>query len=118
MSIDIDLFRETLIGRVGAFSVNHPGEKINYRELFPDMLRALKEHFYDSREGAIRQVEDDLLLVGTPAWEGLPEDRRDQAELTLANLDARYGYSREAALEMIGFAIKATRSDGAAPEQA
>ncbi len=106
---DVDSFRKNLIGKIGAFSVNHPGERVNYRQLFPEILRALKENFYASREGAIRQVEEDLLLVGTPAWQAIPRDRQERVERTLANMEARHGYTRECALEMIGHSLRRSR---------
>jgi len=115
---DIDLFRQNLIGKVGAYSVTKsspspspsPSQKVNYRELFPDILRALKRDFYDNRKDGIRQIEDDLLLVDTPAWTSLPRDRQDQVELTLENMDSRYGYVRECSLEMLGYALRKSRS--------
>ena len=109
---DIDLFRQNLIGKVGAYSVNNPNpsQKVAYRELFPDILRALKRDFYERRKDGIRQIEDDLLLVDTPGWESLDRERQEQVELTLENMDGRYGYPRECALEMIGYALRNSRS--------
>jgi len=107
---DIDLFRQKLIGKVAASSLAHPGTRPNYRLLFPDILRALKSDFYATRQVATTQVEDDLLLVGTPAWESVPNDRRDRVETSLANMGSRHGYPRECALEMIGYALRRSRA--------
>jgi predicted Ser/Thr protein kinase len=107
---DIDLFRQKLIGKVAASSLAHPGTRPNYRLLFPEILRALKGDFYATRQVATNQVEDDLLLVGTPAWESLSPDRREQVETTLAHMESRYGYPRECALEMASFALRKSRA--------
>jgi len=109
---DIDLFRQNLIGKIAAFSLNNPGEKPNYRRLFPEILRALKRDFYSRQKDAIRQVENDLLVVDTPAWDGLDAERRDRVETTLANMESRYEYPRECALEMIGYALRKSRAGG------
>ncbi|MGQ0613040.1 MAG: PrkA family serine protein kinase [Planctomycetaceae bacterium] len=106
---DIDLFRQNLIAKVGAWSVSRAGEKVNFRGLFPEILRALKEDFYQRRKETIRQVEDDLLVTGTPAFEYLSPERKERVETTLANLEARYGYVRESALEMGAYAIRRSR---------
>jgi predicted Ser/Thr protein kinase len=100
---DIDLFRQKLIGKVA-------GTRPNYRLLFPDILRALKADFYATRQTAITQIEDDLLVVGTPAWEGVANDRRERVETTLANMESRYGYARECALEMLAYALRKARA--------
>jgi predicted Ser/Thr protein kinase len=119
---NVDLFRQSLIGKIAAFSLDHPGIQVNYRQLFPDLLRALKKDFYATRQVAIGQVEHDLLLVDSPAWNNLPPERRDLVETTLANMESRYQYTRECALEMIGYALRRSRQtakeDAAqAPEQ-
>ncbi len=106
---DIALWRQNLIGRIGAASVNNPGGKVNYRQLFPDILRSLKRDFYHHRKDAIRQIEDDLLLVDTPGWDSLAPDRQELVTTTLANMDERYGYQRDCALEMIGHCLRQSR---------
>jgi len=107
---DIDLFRQNLIAKVGAWSVSRAGAKVNFRELFPEILRALKEDFYHRRRETVRQVEDDLLVAGTPAFEYLAAERKERVETTLANLEARCDYVRESALEMTAFAIRRSRA--------
>ena len=109
-SDDVDRWRQTLIGKIGAYSVNNPGKKVNYRQLFPDILRLLKRDFYHQRKDAIRQIEDDLLLVGTPGWDSVSPESQEQVETTLSNMEDRYGYSRECALEMIGYCLRESRS--------
>ena len=86
--------------------MNHPGAKMNFRELFPDMLRSLKRDFYVRRGATIEQVQKDLAKVGTPDYDKLPQDRREQVELTLENMESRYGYCHDCALEMIAYALK------------
>ncbi len=107
---DVDLFRQHLIGKIAAASLNRPGEKPNYRQLFPDMLRALKSDFYSEHKESIRQVEDDLLLVDTSGWSSLSNDRQELVETTLANMESRYGYGRESALEMIEYSLRRARN--------
>ena len=107
---DIDLWRQNLIGKIGAYSVNSPGQKVNYRQLFPDILRSLKRDFFENRKDAIRIIEDDLLLVEMPAWSGLPADRQQQVERTLKNLLERYGYERQCAMEMARHCLSRSRA--------
>ncbi|MEE8104045.1 MAG: serine protein kinase PrkA [Planctomycetota bacterium] len=103
---DIDLFRQNLIAKIGAYSVANPGGKLNFRELFPDILRSLKKDFYARQSEAITQVQADLIKVGTPEFDRLDEENRDQVERTLKNLEERHGYTRQCALELLPWAIK------------
>ena len=77
----------------------------------------LEKDFYATRQTAIGQVEHDLLLVDTPAWGGLAPERRDLVETTLANMESRYQYTREGALEMIGYALRRSRQDANAEKK-
>ncbi|MFQ5843541.1 MAG: serine protein kinase PrkA [Planctomycetota bacterium] len=110
---DIDLWRKELIGKIGAYSVDQPGARVNFRELFPDLLRALKEDFYARRLETIQQVRSDILLRGTPPFDRLPAERRSRVETMLRNLETRYGYCPNCALEMLAFALR--RSEEKAP---
>jgi len=110
---DAKLFRSDLIARIGAHSVTRPGEKVPYRTLFPDILRALKSAFYESRKDAVVDIEADILALGTPAWDKLPPEKQEQVELTLANMESRYGYTRECALEILGTVLRRGHLDDA-----
>ncbi|MHC4448673.1 MAG: PrkA family serine protein kinase [Planctomycetota bacterium] len=103
---DLELFRRELIAKIGAYSVNRPGEKLNYRTLFPDILRALKESFFDSRKGAIVEIEAVFQTIDTPEWDRLEEEQRQQVERTLVNLEERYGYTRDCAIEVMGYVLR------------
>ncbi len=108
---DVGLFRQNLMGKIAAFSLNHPGQAVNYRQLFPDILRALKKDFYAGQQDAISQVEDDLLLIDSAAWEHVSTERKNLVETTLANMESRYGYTRECALEMIWYSLRKARAN-------
>ncbi|MHC4847783.1 MAG: PrkA family serine protein kinase [Planctomycetota bacterium] len=103
---DLELFRRELIAKIGAYSVNRQGEKVNYRTLFPDILRALKESFFDSRKGAIAEIEAVFQTIDTPEWDRLEEEQQQQVERTLLNLEERYGYTRDCAIEIMGYVLR------------
>jgi len=107
---DIDLFRKNLVGKVGAHSMANPGKKLNFREVFPDILRALRDDFFQRRLSLVRQVEEDFLGIDTPAFEALPVERRQRVSTALENLQGRYGYCRTCAVDMASWALRRARS--------
>ncbi|MFB3065742.1 MAG: serine protein kinase PrkA [Planctomycetota bacterium] len=109
---DIDLFRKELIAKIGAYSVDRPGEEVNFKELFPELLRALKSDFYATRMESVRQVRADFLLRGTAGFERLTPDRRERVETMFGNLEQHYGYCPQCALEMLAFAVKRSEEKG------
>jgi serine protein kinase len=85
-------FRRALISAVGAHRLDHPDGEIDYSQIFPDLFRRLRDHFFDERKRTLRKNSERVLRY-------LGEDRsqlasRDlaQVESMLGNMKARYGY--------------------------
>ncbi|MHC4820536.1 MAG: PrkA family serine protein kinase [Planctomycetota bacterium] len=96
------VFRQNLVARIGAWGVDHPGEKPDFRRLFPRILRALRDDYFRRVRERVREVEGRLLKFGTPEFDRLPEDQQTEVRRALGNLEEQYGYcsacSRDAVL--------------------
>lgn len=109
----IDAWRRALVSRIGAYAVDHPHERpIEFRKLFPDLLRPLRQRFFDERRDTVTRVQRHLLLSGSPEFKDLPEADRRLAERTLENLTARLGYCAACAKDAVDFSLSLP-SDGA-----
>ncbi|MEN8150374.1 MAG: serine protein kinase PrkA [Planctomycetota bacterium] len=100
---DEDSFRNDLVGRIGAWAIDHPDEEVNFRALFPDLLRAVKQDFYDRRETRVSQVLRNLLVRGSDDFDRLPEDQRSEVDSVLANLADGPGYCPDCARDAAAF---------------
>lgn len=85
-------FRKDLVARIGAYAVDHPSEKIDFRSLFPDLLRAVKKQFFAVRREKVRSLVSHLIRKGTEDYDRLSAADREQVERTLENLADRHGY--------------------------
>ena len=102
----IDAWRRALVSRIGAYAVDHPEERsIDFKRLFPDLLRPLRQRFFDERRDTVTRVQRQLLVVGSPEFADLPESERRLTERTLANLTGRLGYCPTCAKDAVGFAL-------------
>jgi predicted Ser/Thr protein kinase len=90
-------FRKDLVARVGAYAVDHPRERPNFRELFPDLLRAVKRDYYARRRNLVETLLQTLPLLGVPEAPPLPAETETLARRTLGNLTARHGYCERCA---------------------
>jgi len=84
-------FRRGLISAVGAHRLEHPQGEIDYSEIFPDLFRRLRDHFFDERKRTLRKnAERVLRYLGD---ERTQLDARDQHQVqeTLRSLE-KYGY--------------------------
>ena len=103
---DVDTFRQNLVAKVGAFVVDNPGAPLSYRDLFPDILKALKGEFYSDRETTIRRIQEDLMRYGMEEFASLPEDHRAKVESTLKKMRETYHYCDHCAKDIILWVLK------------
>lgn len=99
-------FRESLIGRIGAYSVDHPGGDIDYGEVFPELLSRLENDYYRNRKKSIEQISRHLLTVGTDEFEHLAADVKGTVSAALERMRTKHGYCDRCAKEAIVHLIK------------
>lgn len=96
-----DDFRRDLIGKIGAWAVDHPMEKPDYTQIFSQYFKRLKESYFEHRKKSIRRGIVDLLTLLTDKGVGLTDDARRPAQTTLDNLLARFGYREDSARDAV-----------------
>ena len=95
-----------------AFVIDHPGAPLNYRELFPEILKALKKEFYRQRENTIRRIQEDLMRHGTDEFASLPAENQAQVEGTLRRMESDYGYCLDCSKDVILYVLKQEKLPG------
>ncbi len=102
--------RREIISRIGAWSIEHPGQRPDYGEVFPRLLQQLRESYFADRRKILKKTQEDLLLY---LGEGVERARRQldaeaiaRVEHTLANLEQKYGYNRDSAREAVSFLLR------------
>ena len=102
----VDAWRRALVSRIGAYAVDHPDERpIDFSRLFPDLLRPLRQRFFDERRDRVTRVQRQLLLQGSPEFADLSEADRRLAERALENLTGRLGYCAVCAKDAVAFSL-------------
>ena len=96
-------FREGLVRKIGAWVVDHPGERPNYDELFPESIQAIQDDYYRRNQKIIEDVRDNLQRYGTDDMNDLEADLRRRVTDTMDTLVERYGYCPDCAKEAIAF---------------
>lgn len=99
-------FRETLIGRVGAWRVDHPDERPDYSKLFPEAVEALQEDYYRRNRRLVDDVQNNLLRYGTDDMPDLEPELRKRVTGTMDTMLSKYGYCPACAKEAISFLAK------------
>ena len=95
-------FRQSLIAKIGAWSLDHRGQKPVLSEIFSDLLRKLRDAYFEKHKKTIGRGIGDLVMLLSGNEGSLAAEARTRAEAALATLIERHGYKRESARDLVG----------------
>ena len=94
-------FRREVISRIGAWSIDHRGQKPNYELIFPRPIAQLRDAFFAERRKQIRKLNEDLLVYLVEGKERMAPDAVAASEKTLAAMKSRFGYCEQCAKDAV-----------------
>lgn len=100
-----DAFRQNVISTIGAYSLDHPNEVVKYRNVFPDFMARLEDHYFDQQKSQMTAMHDAIALFGSERE--ADHEASKLAKLTLSNLVKKFGYCEHCAKSTVMFLIKA-----------
>jgi serine protein kinase len=95
-------FRQGLIAKIGAWSLDHRGQKPVMGEIFAELLRKLRDAYFERHKKTIAKGISDLVKLLSGNEGSLAVEPRARAESALLMLIDKYGYSRESARDLVG----------------
>jgi predicted Ser/Thr protein kinase len=105
-----DEFRHEIISRIGAWSIEHPGQKVDYVQVFPRQLQQLREAYFEQRKKILKKTNEDLLIYLADGKEAtrarLDRESFDRVETTLSNLQSRYAYCPRCAKDAVSYLLR------------
>ena len=103
----IDKHRESLLGRIAAFKIDHPKESIVVGKIFHEYLEAIKAHYHEEQKSMVDDNYKVMLSLGTDEAKNFKDEDLKLAELTLQNLATRFCYTHEASVDCLRFLLSA-----------
>lgn len=104
-------FRQGLMTKIGAWSVDHSGEKPDYPEIFSDHFEQLKDSYFERQRKRVTRVLQDALRVLAEEVAGLPDERVAEATRVVERLQSGGGYCPHCAREAITLLARHRYSD-------
>jgi serine protein kinase len=110
---DAKEFRRNLISVVAAYSIDHPGERLDPVNIFPRYLDRVKESYFTERRSLIATMLRDVLVLlsESPSPPVLEESRKRAAQGALDRFLHDYKYCRNCARACLGELLKARYAD-------
>lgn len=94
-------FRREVITKIGAWSLDHQGQRPDYERIFPRPIADLREAFFVERKKQVRKINEDLLVYLVDGAGRLLPDASEDARRTLDTLKTRFGYCEHCAKDAI-----------------
>jgi predicted Ser/Thr protein kinase len=88
-----DESRKQMISAIAAWALDHPGQKVEAKVVFPHFLERMREAVFSERRPAVARLTRDLVILIREEGSGLDLEHRRAAEAALARLIAM-GYCR------------------------
>jgi serine protein kinase len=98
-------FRSHLITKLGAFSLDNPGKKIVYTEVFHDLVKLLQDSFRAEQKKIIGKISQNFMLY----LEHISNEKKSQInneqfgviEKMISKLKSKYSYSEQGAIKLL-----------------
>jgi predicted Ser/Thr protein kinase len=97
-----DDFRQQLITTIGAWSLDHKGEKPTVTVIFPDLLKKLRDAYFERHKKVIARGITELMQLIAGHESGLSEESLAAARRARTNLFEKFGYQTESARDLVG----------------
>ena len=101
----INKFREGLLSKLASRKIENPDEKIVVTEVFDDILTKIETHYYKKKEEMVKKTLEAVLTLDSESKKLFTEKDLELAAVTLNNLETRFGYDRNSAIEAVKFLI-------------
>ncbi|HXU71582.1 MAG TPA: serine protein kinase PrkA [Polyangia bacterium] len=105
-----DDFRHEVISRIAAWSIEHPGQKIDFATVFPRQLQQLREAYFDQRKKILKKTLEEVLQYladGADKVRGrLDREAFERVETTLRNLKTSRGYCEHCARDAVSYLLR------------
>ncbi len=99
-------FRNDLMTRIGAWSIDHPNQRPVYAEIFGKLFEKLRESYFEKQKKVLRKTHVGLLVYLTDGPGSLDAETLEVVERTLGNLKDKFGYCQECAREVVGYLMR------------
>jgi predicted Ser/Thr protein kinase len=94
-------YRQHLISKIGAWSVDHSGEKPDYPAIFPEHFSRLRKSYFDQHSRQVGKLLRDTVKLLTDGDGGLPVEAVRDARALLERMESDRGYCEECAREAL-----------------
>ncbi len=103
--------RRSMISGIAAWAIDHPGEKVEGKNVFPNFLRRLRDAIFSDKRVEIAKQARDIVVLLRDGGTGLDEGRKKEIREVVTQLSSRSGYCENCATDMASMLVRKRYSD-------
>lgn len=107
-----EIYRSHLLSKLGAWFLDNPKSKIDYVNVFPELLKQLQESFRGEQLKVISTISNNIVFYQSEQSEDsdketpLSKENKELIQNVIDNLMKKYYYSKRGAMALIQYTIK------------
>jgi predicted Ser/Thr protein kinase len=103
--------RKQMISGVAAWAIDHPGQKVEGKNVFPNFLRRLRDAIFSDKRGDIAKQARDIVVLVRDEGAGLDDARKLEVREVLTQLASRFAYCDACSADMASMLVRKRYSD-------
>ncbi len=109
---DVKEYREGLMTKIGAWSVDHSGERPDYAEIFSEEMDKLRTSYFEQQQRRLGKILGHTLRVLSDEEASLEKEHAQQAKVVLRRMQEEFGYCEHCAHEAIMLLARERYAEG------
>lgn len=106
-----DDLRHSLISRVAAWAIDHPGQRVDNGKVFAPQLKRMRDAVFAERRSALAKLARDMILLLHEDGDGLDAARKTEVRAAVDRLKQTFGYEDSSAGDAAMALLKARLAD-------
>lgn len=103
--------RKQMISAIAAWAIDHPGEKVEGRVVFPQYLRRLRDAIFADKRTGVAKIARDIVVLVRDEGSGLDAARTKEARAALDRLATKFGYCDACGVDLVSMLLRKRYND-------
>lgn len=103
--------RKQMISSIAAWAIDHPGQKVEAAQVFPQHLRRLRDAIFTDKRVEVAKIARDVVVLIRDEGSGLDANRSRTARAALDRLAERFGYCDSCGVDLASMLLRKRYSD-------
>jgi serine protein kinase len=103
--------RKQMISGIAAWAIDHPGQKVEAAQVFPQYLRRLRDAIFADKRVEVAKIARDIVVLVRDEGSGLDSHRSRAARGTLDRLATRFNYCDACGVDLASMLLRKRYND-------